>query len=230
VVLALVGLVLAGGAVAVDDVVRGVQQGHELSGDVRRELEVWQQLGGVGSAVFVFLLIYLTHTARARRMLDWLAAFLLTMGVVQGLKMMIGRVRPSFGEHTEWLGPGGARSVREGEAPIHAWEMGADGVARLWSMPSSHSAAGVVLAVFLAALYPKLRPLCALMVFVVMFGRVWTGAHWLSDVLAGASIALLIATPCVHGYWGVRTMDWVWRRVVNKDARAMYPYMKERGL
>ncbi len=228
--IALAGMVLAAVAVPFDGVVRDIQQGHELGGDVRREVEVWQQFGGVGSAVFVFLLIFFVQRERVRRMLDWGAAFLLTMGVVQGLKMTIGRVRPSFGAHTEWLGPLGTWSVHEGEAPIHAWEVSADGAARVWSMPSSHSAAGVVLAVFLAALYPKLKPLCALMVFVVMFGRIWTGAHWLSDVLAGASIALLIATPCVHGYWGVRTIDWVWRRMVDRNARAMYPQMKEREL
>lgn len=227
---ALVGLAFAALAVSMDGAVRAFQQGHELGGDVRRQVEVWQQFGDVGSAVFVAIVIGLTNGARLRRMLDWGAAFVLTMAVVQGMKMGIGRVRPSFGAHTEWVGPFGSRSVREGADPIHSWDMGAKSVARLWSMPSSHSAAAVVMGVFLSALYPKLRPLCALLVVIVMFGRIWTGAHWLSDVLAGASIALLISVPCVHRYWGVRAVDWVWRRLVSKDARRMYPYMRENGL
>ena len=60
-----------------------------------------------------------------------------------------------------------------------------------WSFPSGHSATIVALMVGLWCLWPRHLLFYILVATIVSLSRVVVGAHYLSDVLAGASIALL---------------------------------------
>jgi len=201
-----------------------------MGGDVVRELEAAQQFGGLGSLVVVVLVVVLMDRERCRRLLDLVAAWGLTGLVVQGLKMGIGRPRPKFEDPEMLLWPWGAYPMAQADPPgvYHAWEIGAPISSDLWSMPSSHTSAAVALAVWLGVVYPKLRVLLVGWVVLVGASRVLFGAHYLSDVCVGAGIALLVAWPAARGYWGVRFLDWVWVRVVDRKARPALPGLLER--
>ncbi|MEQ8771151.1 MAG: phosphatase PAP2 family protein [Phycisphaerales bacterium] len=205
------GLVLAGMALfpldpVIYDAVRGV--GMKLGGDVVRELEALQQFGGVSSVVIVTLVVWLGDAGRRARLLDLLAAFVCTGVVVQVLKMIIGRPRPKFDDPGMVLWPFGRYPMPDADPPgvYHAWEVWEDISSDLWSMPSSHTSAAVVLAVFVGVVYPKLRPLAIALAGIVAVARVLLGAHYPSDVLVGAGAGFLVAHAAVRGGWGVRLL------------------------
>lgn len=210
---------------------RGLSEGVRalpIGGDVQRELVTLGQYGQLGSVVLVGVVIWLLDPDRRRRLLDWCAAAVPIWLVVNALKLGLGRVRPRLGDDGgRFLLPWGAYPLGGGE-PVHAWDIAKAHGADLWSMPSSHTAFAVLLSVFLATLYPRLRRLVAVLAAVVGFSRVQTGAHYLSDVLVGAGVALLIAPSALRGCWGVRTLDRVWVRLIDRSATPAYPEVLRR--
>ncbi|GJQ29965.1 MAG: hypothetical protein HBSAPP03_18490 [Phycisphaerae bacterium] len=191
----------------------------QLGGDLRRTLEFLQQFGDLASSLLVATCIFLLDPAIRRRMLDWLAAAAATSLAVWLLKMAIGRARPRLappaGDDVLWqslafTGPFGTYPLthtRPGGIPEvvqrHSWEFW-NGVSDLWSMPSSHTSAAAVLAVALATMYPKLRPLAWSLLGLVALTRVLFGAHFPSDVVLGAGIGVLVASLAMHHRLGQR--------------------------
>lgn len=198
------------------------------AGDFRRELEAGQQYGAIGSLVLAAAVIWLLNPARRRRLLDLACAAVLTGLAVALLKALVGRPRPKFGDPRHFLGPFGVYPLeaRPGVRPIpelrHAWEVWGNISSDLWSFPSSHTAYAVVLSLFLVALYPRIRPLAVFMVLLVGICRVLFGAHYPTDVVAGAAVGLATAGPAVSGHWGVRAIDWSWVRFIDREARPAY--------
>lgn len=72
------------------------------------------------------------------------------------------------------------------------------GVAKGHSFPSAHVATAAGLAVALTMLYPKGRLAFAAIAGCVAIQRVETGAHFLSDVFAGAAVGYLFAAVLFH--------------------------------
>jgi membrane-associated phospholipid phosphatase len=192
-----------------------------LSGDLRREWESWQQFGAVGSLLFVSAAIFLLDRPRARRLLDLYATSLFALLIYNALKLGIGRPRPKFDDPSTILGPWGAYPLGPDKGVLHAWERGAG--SDLWSLPSSHTVAAVILAWFLIRMYPALWPLCAFCAALVGAGRLVFNAHWASDVIVGALLGFAIARAGIDGWWGVRGVDWLWKRFVNPLAVPAYP-------
>lgn len=201
-----------------------------LGGDVRRELEAVQQYGQFTITVLVLATIWLLDPGRRRRLLDYLAAMGLTALVVLPVKLLAGRPRPRFDDPGFIAGPWRTYPIPHADPPgtYHAWDLSAPISSDLWSLPSSHTAYAVVLSVFLGALYPALRPVVIVLAVTVACARVLFGAHWPSDVLAGASIALACSSVSVYRLWGVRGLDWLWVRLVDRTSRPAAPAVVER--
>ncbi len=189
-----------------------------LGGDLRRELEAFQQYGQGGAILLVILLIWTLDPPRRRRLLDYALALGATALVVMPMKLLIGRPRPKFDDPGEILGPLGVYPINDEVGLRHAWEVGSGISSDLWSMPSSHTAYAVVMSVFLSVLYPKIRPIAVGLALLVGGCRVLFGAHYPSDVLIGGGVGLLVASWVVRSSRGVRLLDWLWVRLIDKNA------------
>ena len=211
----LAALVLAAMFVPVDGAIARAMIGvrDNIGGDIKRELETLQQFGAIGSVVIVAIVIWLQDPARRARLLDLLAAWLLTAIAVFPLKLLSGRPRPRISLlerepdlHLIFLGPLRTYELTPELGPRHAWEFWSGISSDLHSMPSSHTAYAVVLAVFLATLYPRLRPMVVCLAVIVGLARVLFGAHYPSDVVIGAALAYAISERVIAArLWSRRT-------------------------
>lgn len=195
----------------------GPNSPNKWGGDPTRELTVLMQFGAPASIVIVVGLLFCIDHRRSRRLLDLAAAVAATSLVMHALKILLGRVRPGRGGDLEFLTVLGKKALHGSETAISSWQIGTHGVSDLWSMPSSHTSSAVVLAVFLVALFPRIAPVAWGLTAVVGIARILFGAHYVSDVFVGAAVGLLIATPLIRGYMGVRLVDALWTRFVNRE-------------
>lgn len=181
----------------------------DLPGDIEKDMDAIQQFGQLGSLILIFVLIFLLEPPTIRRtLLDLGLAMLVAVLIALFLKTIFGRTRPWVSETNTsvFLGPGwGDNTERD-------WHTSA-------SMPSSHSVAAAVLAVYLAWIRPRLAILAVILAALVAIWRVRVQAHFVSDVAAGLLLGALVATPIIQGHWGVRSLDWIWKRFVDREAQ-----------
>lgn len=228
-----------------DGLIASIARNAPIEGDVRRVTGWLGEYGQGGMALLLITLVWILDRAHARRLLDYLFAVLLAAMVTLPLKMLIGRPRPrpdmlETYNHLDFLGPFGAHPFGPEIGVRHAWEFWADISANLWSMPSSHTVYAVVMSVWIAAMYPQLRSLAWTLAGIVGLARIAFGAHYPTDVLIGAALGYLIASPCVHRCWGVRFLDWLWAFGLEPgappapdrlaEARAAKPHSNETAL
>lgn len=193
----LAGVVLVGVALPADPHVAGVaanlQPGAKwaLGGDLKRELEFAQQFGAVTSVVIAWVAVLLLDSGKRRYLGAFVVATVANVVACNGMKMLLGRPRPKLLAPYELTPPWQTHAVVDASGAIarHGWE-----TSQLWSFPSSHTAAAVVLAVFLMRMYPRLGPLVVALAVVVGVARVVLFAHYPSDVIGGATLGWAIAT------------------------------------
>jgi 4-amino-4-deoxy-L-arabinose transferase-like glycosyltransferase/membrane-associated phospholipid phosphatase len=87
-----------------------------------------------------------------------------------------------------------------------------------YSMPSGHAANSMAMALVVATFYRRLRYAAFFFAFMVSFARVYSGVHFPTDVLVGATLALLYTSALL---WGV---EWLW----TKKAALVAPGLVER--
>lgn len=175
--------ILAIAALAIDMPVARWAQGRDYPRLVRELMSLAEAFGhGVG-VVIVLLTIYTLDPARRRALPRSILAVLAAGCGANLFKLLISRSRPSatdllharFGDtFAGWL-----PLARNGSA----WQ----------SFPSAHTATAVGLAIVLSLLYPQGRRLFAVFATAVAIQRVLGGAHYPSDVLAGAAVGWLFA-------------------------------------
>jgi membrane-associated phospholipid phosphatase len=187
-----------------DRLIDGKLSASMLAGDVRRELQTLQQWGAIGSVILACVIILLLDRAKRFRVFDLaLACGVAALGALAA-KMLIGRPRPKFGDHDAFLGPFGQYPLidKAGKPFLaHAWEISKPISSDLWSMPSSHTAAGVAFGVALTYLYPRLWPVAIFMGVLVAFARLLFDAHYLTDTICGAGIGFVLASAVMRGRW-----------------------------
>lgn len=110
---------------------------------------------------------------------ETLIAHLVAGGVNTLLKHLVGRGRPKFmhGDHSVFSPFGGP-----------GWD----------SFPSGHAMATFAVAVVLAVRFPKVRWLVILWALVVSVSRLFRASHFLTDIIAGAVLGVLIGAMVAH--------------------------------
>lgn len=146
---------------------------------------------GHGFGLLVILLaIHQLDPARRWALPRVLACSLGAGLAADGLKMLVVRVRPS---NFDFVGE--VWATFGGWFPLTAAGSGGQ------SFPSAHTATAVGLAVALTWLYPAGRKLFAVLAVLVAGHRIEVGAHYLSDVLCGAAVGLIVAAACLQIGW-----------------------------
>jgi len=155
-----------------------------LRGDIRRE-SIWlEQYGQYVCTISVILAVALCDKEGRRKSLAIVIVCLLTVLVSYALKDLCGRSRPMMFDDLhlqpgQWVWGGIIQGIT-----------GGSGYA---SFPSSHTTGAFALSAALAWYYPRARGIFYALATIVAGLRVLNTAHWLSDVLAGALIAVTVA-------------------------------------
>lgn len=148
-------------------------------------------LGGVQGGVMAVIAFAAWRAGRRGLALNAIGAIgsLVAAGAaVQVLKHLAGRPRPRM--------------------DLPAWEyFGPTLSSDLHSFPSGHAATSFALAGLIAARYPRLALPLYLAAALVCLGRVAGGSHYLSDVLGGALLGLMLGWPLAAslGRWQEKT-------------------------
>lgn len=156
--------------------------------------------------ILVIVVLLLRQVDRKQLLIGFVAAYGICMGAVHLLKFIAGRARPECG--------------------IGAYEFSGFGDPRLNldSFPSGHMAQAVLLTALLAVYLPRSRYVLVPLTVFVGLSRVAQERHYVSDVIAGAGLALLVVLLCRH-YLGpayYRTVKWPWRRRVRAEQSASF--------
>jgi undecaprenyl-diphosphatase len=110
---------------------------------------------------------------------ETLVAHLVAGGINNLLKHLVGRARPKFmhSDHSEFLPFGGS-----------GWD----------SFPSGHAMASCAVITVLAVRFPKLRWLMVLLGLAISMSRLFRGSHFLTDIVAGMVLGVLIGVVVAH--------------------------------
>jgi membrane-associated phospholipid phosphatase len=147
-----------------------------------RELLSLAEVLGHGVGVAVVAIMLLTLDGRRRVVIRFILASAWAGLGANIVKLVISRTRPGgfdLARLDVWSSFGGW------------WPLGHGGSSQQ-SFPSAHTATAVGMALLLTSLYPRGRRLFAAMAVAVATQRVLGGAHFLSDVLAGAAVGWLM--------------------------------------
>ncbi len=134
-------------------------------------------LGGAGASVALSA-AFLAYDPPTGQLL--LNATACTAGIVEALKIGLGRARPYVpGDSGRFTGPSLSPDYH--------------------SMPSGHTANAFAMATVLSGKYPNWSPVLYGLALAVGLSRIELGVHWPSDVVIGAGIGLLVGTQITQG-------------------------------
>lgn len=180
-------LAMATMAMAADCVVAQWFASRPYPGLLAELIEVCESFGNGLGVVVMALLIYQLDADRRRMLPRVLTASLGAGMAANGVKMLLARTRPrAFDFESGVL------------ATFGEWLPLGRGGAAVQSFPSAHVATAFGLAVVLAWLYPRARWTFAALAVLVACQRMQSGSHYLSDVLIGTAMGLLVARACVQ--------------------------------
>lgn len=196
-------------AMAIDMPVARFVNDSGMPGDLRKLFTV-SEVFAHGMGVALILLAVAVLDLHRRRQLPRVAFSAYGAGLIAQLaKPLFPRLRP----HVCELSADVAQTFLTGGG--QRWASMEHFSARdIHSFPSGHSATAVGLAFGLAWLYPRGRWLFAFYAFLAMMQRIESGAHFVSDTLAGAAIACLVAASC----WGGGKVDHMFRALEKRRA------------
>lgn len=189
-------------AVSIDLPLQRVAAGHRPPGVVRDYFNATEAFGnGFGVAMIVLAVFVLDPTRRVQT--GRLLAASLGAGIAADVvKVLVARTRPSSTD-LEGLATAGASGWQTFVGLLPLGSLGSGGQ----SFPSAHTATAVGLAVALAAAYPCGRRMFYSFAAGVALQRVCVGAHFLSDVLAGAALGAAWGYGCAVAGPAARRLD-----------------------
>ncbi|MBU6412986.1 MAG: phosphatase PAP2 family protein [Planctomycetes bacterium] len=197
----IIGLILLALCFAIwpiDGAVHTWAKSVSLGGDIRRTLETAQQFGDALTVTLSCVLILLLDPHHRRRVITIVITILAVAACTYILKMAFGRPRPVLADPSFMTGPLGTYPVTSASSATgfelrSPWLFWHKGTSDLWSFPSSHTSGAAALGLSLWWFYSRLKWLVLLLIITVAIARVVLKAHYPSDVLAGAAVALIIA-------------------------------------
>jgi membrane-associated phospholipid phosphatase len=150
-----------------------------------------RRLSGLGEGVYwlvVVLVIGVTAIVRKKHSVSlWASKTAIAIAAAglaaNAVKLIAGRARP--------------RALDQGVWGFHFFEVGY----RFNSFPSGHAAIAASVAASICLMRPATWPAAAVLWLALAGGRVLTGSHFLSDVLAGGAVGLLVRVLVSRWRW-----------------------------
>jgi membrane-associated phospholipid phosphatase len=181
----------------------------KIPGDIRKGIGLSETFAHTSGTLVIFATL-LWIDVKNRPQLYRAAIFALICGVTaNAAKMLIPRYRP----HT----------LEESEIEIlSSWQTWGVPWTGSWSdeqfrsFPSGHSATAVAMAIGLTYVYPRGKWIFITLAVFACFQRLESSAHFLSDIMAGSAIAMLISI----WYWKPTRR---WNRENDRDASRFAP-------
>jgi len=157
-----------------------------IPGDLRKAVNLCEAFAHGAGAALILLAVLVVDRGRRRRLPRMIAATTVAGLAGNLLKLLVHRTRPEASDlggdvwqtFVGWLPMSGAG---------HAGQ----------SFPSGHAATAAGLALALSWRWPHGRWLFACYAVLASAQRVLTGAHFVSDVLIGAGVGLLVGSLCI---------------------------------
>ncbi len=199
---ALASLLACVGIFSVDQNLSTMLRNLEMPGDLRKAIDLSEAFAhGFGASVILGSILLV---AARRRKAIWVAiGITLVSGLVgNGLKCCFVRIRP-HAQHAIRVSEHGSAATGSVDQQASAVGAGADSGspvevveknfwdARQRSFPSGHAATAWGLAIGLSLVFPRGTWLFGILAIVACVQRVTSGAHYPSDVIAGAGVAFL---------------------------------------
>ena len=192
ILLIVAGLIaLSAMALAIDIDITKQRRSDFISGDFRRIISLSEIFAhGFGIAIALYLVWALKP--EKRRWIPRLAACAILPGLAcQFIKLFVGRFRP--GQYF----PNYADSVEQTWVGIlPSGQLNFEYVTQ--SFPSAHAATAIGLCIGLVWMLPQCRVLFISLAMLASIQRVVAGAHWMSDIFAGAAISVLVCGLVFH--------------------------------
>ncbi|MBX9742461.1 MAG: phosphatase PAP2 family protein [Chthoniobacterales bacterium] len=149
--------------------------------------------------------------------------------VVRTLKHFVERPRPFQSEvgvrHVRLL-PASPQIKTLLTPPEVSFSLASEKCEKGFSFPSSHAANIVATAIVLSLFYWRARWFFWLIAFLVMYSRLYTGAHWPSDILAGFFIGMTMP------FLVVSLLEKIWERFgirLAPELARRHPTLRELG-
>ena len=197
---ALIFAILVGPLILADGLTLNWFRSVDLPGDLVKLIEITEAFAHGFGVILILLAVWLLDPLGRVHFPLLIAATIGTAIPVHFLKRFIGRMRPSAmatAENFEGSFFGICPWLDRGTAALSD--------ASIQSFPSGHAALAVALAWGLATRYPQARWYFATLAFGAGMQRVISGAHFPSDVVAGAAIGSLTFAVCsdpkLFGRW-----------------------------
>jgi membrane-associated phospholipid phosphatase len=158
----------------------------KVPGDLRKAISLTEAFAHASGAIAIFgTLLWIDFGKRPQL---WRAAmFVLICGALaNAAKIVIPRYRPHSLD----------QSATAIETSWQTWGMPFTGSwfdENLRSFPSGHSATAVAIAIGLTQVYPRGKWIFAFMAAGACFQRLYSSAHFLSDIMGGVAISMIVA-------------------------------------
>ncbi len=179
-----------------DDPIASFFRGWDLPGDLQKTIQLSEAFAHGSGVTFILLSVLVVATNRRRAVLVAILITALSGLIANGLKATVVRIRPhatglqvkdvnDVGQENQSNGLASAGTNQVVEASF--WD------SRQRSFPSGHAATAWGLAIGLSLVFRRAWWIFAVLATLASLQRLESGAHYLSDVLAGGAIAFLVA-------------------------------------
>ncbi len=177
-----------------------------LPGDIRRAIDLSETFAH-GMGCTAILSAVLLANSRRWQVVLFAASVTATSGIVANLaKSGFVRLRPYAVEALLADDSVAVNFSNDSLAQIDFLGEGNFWDASQRSFPSGHSATAWGLAIGLSLLHPSASKIYVVFAVAASFQRLTSGAHYPSDILAGAAIAMLVAAAAISCPWGVKIL------------------------
>ncbi|MBX3441313.1 MAG: phosphatase PAP2 family protein [Planctomyces sp.] len=156
---------------------------HKLPDVPSKFFEAAEPLGTIYGHLIVFGLVFALDPLQRRRLPRIVAAAWLGGMAANIVKLFLARTRPKYADLAALDWSAGFVGV----LPFGA------GGSRFQSFPSAHTASAVALCLALGLVYPRGRAVFVTLAICAGLQRLTSHSHYLSDVVAGALLGLLVA-------------------------------------